>query len=315
MLNKPEKLSEEERLDQMIYGFNEDGIKLAFGDDTFDLSFAKVDYWQELDRSFCGVARRYLPKIKRVAPIATYGVTVRGIPENNRPGAFEDTMDLRAHSPSLQNSVALYKQRKVDAQGLEYFVLSIGVSGEVYSQDLQGDLQIVHANATLNRAAYRNYAKMVEIDSGLYVTNGQAMNDGWPLQDYAMQNSQSMPFMYLRDGKKKPGYEGAAYIGAVYVVATPVDTIISFTDDDYEFVDWFTLSEIQMLAYTQKALVDIRKENPNIAYLHADPKVEIRMGKLWEIPLEPWSLSLCIDDTCEFEHMVNSYINQMDQLF
>ena len=293
MNTKPEKITEQERREQMVYCFAEDAIKEVFGGDTFNYAVPYVN-WRTLDASLCGVARQYLPKFKTTAPIVTYGLTVKGVPDNNLPSLARDSWDFRTNSPELQDAVALYKQRKVDAQGLEYFVLSIGISGEVYSKDLMGDLNIVDAASTIHRAAYRNYCSMVDISSGIYITQGTSHQNS-DLLDHSLMLAADSPPGYLRDGKKKPGYEGAAHIAAIYIVPVPVDTAISFNDPDYEFVDWFTTEELMNLAFTQRALKTL--DSDVIFAGMVNQKLNERLKNLWHIPMEPWTHELCVHNT------------------
>lgn len=294
---------------ELIFGLHEDGIKESFKAETFDLVLPAFDSFDKLDRSVCGVSRHYLGAFKNIAPIITYGITIKGLPSEPL-GMYVDSSDLRLH-PDRQNKIALYKQRKVNAEGQEYFILSIGLSGEVITRDIVGEDLIVDLNKTLNVSIYHNYTDMVNISSGLFISNG-GISDLDLAQD-ALQTSYTFPYFWLRDGKKKPGYEGAAHIAAIYFITTPVDTVMSFKDEDYEFVDWFSLYELQILASTQIALEDIRCDSPEIVYAGcADQKLQDRLGKLWEIPLEPWSLNLCLDGNGELAHMVETLVNNQE---
>jgi hypothetical protein len=312
--------TEEERKDEMVFGLFVDGLVEVFSEETFDLSLVSIDKIGILDCSVVGVARRHLSKLPMVAPLVTYGVTVRGSAISSKQ---LDILDVRADGqPGCfdEPTVALYKQRKTDKDGKEYYVLSVGVSGEVYKRDICGYLQMgcgmglqrethtVSLGDSLRQAIMRHYPTKVELTSLTYVLDGTGLNSA----EYtlaAASNGADFQCTFLRDGLKKPGYEGGAHVAAVYFTSVAPDTNLLFNDPDYEMLGWFRVQDLQSLAVVQETK-DILAEEPDrkpVQYLFNPASVQERIGHLVDIPMEPWTQRLCMDISHEFDYMVRTF--------
>lgn len=287
-------VGESDKQKEMVFGVHEEAIKDAFRAETFGLSPLHSDSIQIMDAGIFGVVREWVPKLGNVAPLVTYGVTVKQVPSSDFFGRLDE---VREYAPV----VAVYKQRKTDKDGKEYHVLSIGISGEVLQSDVTGYIELDSLNGmrrasnviclqdTLSRAAMRHYANMTESTELIQ------------RQDY--------PFQFLRDGKRKPGYEGAAHIAAVYTVTLDLTDEVFFPQDGYEMMGWFTLSDLMSLAHTQTVLTELAEDGDDIHFVGCtDPRVEGKLGHLWRIPLEPWSHKLAVDESGYFEHFIRNAV-------
>lgn len=287
-------VGESDKQKEMVFGVHEEAIKDAFRAETFGLSPLHSDSIQIMDAGIFGVAREWVPKLGNIAPLVTYGVTVKQVPSSDFFGRLDE---VREYAPV----VAVYKQRKIDKGGKEYHVLSVGISGEVLQSDVTGYIELDSLNGmrrasnviclqdTLSRAAMRHYANMTDTSELIQ------------RQDY--------PFQFLRDGKRKPGYEGAAHIAAVYTVTLDLTDEVFFPQDGYEMMGWLTLEDLQILAGTQMALADLKEGGQDIHFVgNANKGIESRLGHLWRIPLEPWSFELAVDQSGYFEHFIRNAV-------
>jgi len=279
---------------ELVYGLFDEVIKEVFVTETFDLSPLCSDKIELMDAALCGVARGWLPEFKTIAPLVTYGVTVKQVPSSNLFGGFGDERD---YVPV----VAVYKQRKTDKEGKEYHVLSIGLSGDVLAGDITGYLEldskhgikrtsnVICLQDTLSRAAQRHYTNATET--------------------MMLMQREGVNFQFLRDGKRKPGYEGSAHVAAVYTVTLdPTDEVI-FSQDGYEMMGWLTLEDLQILVHTQMAIADLKENGQDIHFAgNVNKGIESRLGHLWRIPLEPWSYELAIDQSGYFEHFIRNAV-------
>lgn len=284
---------------EMVFGIHEEGIKNAFRAEIFDLSPLHMDSVQILDASVCGVIREYLPKFANVAPLVPYGVTVKQV----QPVDLFNTPGFNPEE--FVPAVALYKQRKVDKDGKEYHVISIGISGDVLQSDITGYLELdpglgtkIQSNMvclqdSLRNAAVQSYSRIAE------VCPYAAPSDHW--SDFKGH------FEYLRDGKRKPGYEGAAHLAAVYVVPVVPDAFLTFYHADYEMLGWFTQDDLINIASTQLAMAEVLEEDANVHWAgFANPRMQERLGHIAMIPMEPWSQSLAMDPNGNFNNMLRN---------
>lgn len=285
---------------ELVFGLFEECVVDMFGAPTFGMCYGGGMRHQLLDVGMCGVARGYLDKFTTIAPLVTYGITVKQMPPLDLGGRYQLDADERAYVPS----VAVYKQTKTDNEGKTYEVLSIGISGDVLQGDITGyPAQVdgyyrkqsnnIWASATLGNAAKRQYQAKVE-------TSLMAID----YDNEVFHKNFQEPLHFLRDGKRKPGYNGAPHIAAIYAVPVPVTALMDFLDDKYSMMGWVSLNDLQNLGYMQQARAEMLEEDPNhskIEYGFAKADLQERIGHLINIPLEPWSLALVTDDHDELE--------------
>lgn len=289
---------------ELVYGVREEAIKEVFGADTFGLSPVGSDRYEILSGSTCGVARGYLPKFANVAPLVTYGVTVKQLPARNAFGS-----DLFCKE-ELVPALAVYKQRKTDKDGKDYYVLSFGVSGEVLLCDVRGYSEVdpilkesYHTNmiclqTSLSVAALRHYNRLVEI-----------CHYGAPFDDVAFHKNFSAHFEFLRDGKRKPDYDGAAHLAAVYVVPVAPDAFTGFHNPDYEMMGWLTQEDLRNVAMAQQAMENTRSDDPSVRWGgFADEQMQNRLEIIATFTMEPWSRMLAIDENGDFASMLRNSV-------
>lgn len=287
---------------EMIFGLHEDGIADAFGRKTFDLKLLSPRNAENLDTCVMGVSRRMGPKIEAFAPLVTYGVSVKKSngPENVYANLMHVTEDGRSKAPLI----AVYRQRKFDNYAREYFVLSIGVSGEVLKNDVRAATHFnppnpiensVYLNEALVNAAYRNYSDKVEVTAPFAL--GALHN--------ILTNALTTPFTFIRDGKKKPGYTGGAHIGGVYFVAFPLEIELSYADDNMTHVGWFTQKDLQLVVAARDGMDSAGINHVPDTFRFQDPATHQRLGQLVHTHFEPWSARLIMDGSEEFMHVAN----------
>lgn len=287
---------------EMIFGLHEGGINEVFGGKTFDLSLVHSEKQIVLDTSVMGVSRRAQSAVNVFAPLVTYGVTVK---KSNGPETFYgDLMHVNARDSVRAPLFAVYRQRKFDSNAKEYFVLSLGLSGEVFKEDIRPSAQFtpansiqrtVYLNEALVNAAYRNYRDKVDLTAAHQIE----------VLDKMLVGALTTPFTFMRDGKKKLGYVGAAHIAAVYFVAIPIELDISYHDDNYNLMGWFTQKELQNVVAAQEGLAKAGLSYVPDTFSFADPVLHRRAAPLVGTPIEPWSVKLIMDESGEFEHIAN----------
>lgn len=266
----------EEKQDIMIYGVDERTITEVFQNPTFSLTALNDEQIKLLERSMCGVTRSYLPKFNFVAPLVPYTLTVK-----------------RGADGHLK--IAVYKQRKVNNEGKEYFVQSVGISAEVPFTDIVSyidaedrhllkQLSIIDLVGSIRVATFRQYNQLVDLTSNTCYEK----YDNPVITPVVTRRAEVIGF--LRDGKKKPGYEGCAHIAAVNLVTVPTDTYFRFTRPEYEFMGWIDVEFFEVIANKQ-----------NAGYV--DP--------LLDGPLEPWSLSLGVSGI-DWESIADKLIGEED---
>lgn len=288
---------------EMVFGIHEESITEIFGGPTFDLSPLLASKEELMDASLCGVSREWLPKFGTIAPLVTYGVTVKQV---LRPDMFGMSSDQQEYVPA----VAVYKQRKLDKEGNQYHVLSFGVSGDVLQGDMRSYMEmhptleikcysnLMSTRDSLHVAALRHYESHVEIcPVGVIYTQDE------------LHRSFSGRFEFLRDGKRKPGYEGAAHIAAVYIIPVAPEMFVDFRHPDYEMIGWFTQEDLLNIATTQQAMEEYRLEDPEAHWAgYADQRTQDRLGKVAMITMEPWSRMLAMDMSGDFAEMLRGTV-------
>lgn len=287
---------------EMIFGLHEGGINEVFGKTIFDLSLVASMHIQSLDASVMGVSRRAQAAVDTFAPLVTYGVTVK---KSNGPETFYgDLMHVNARDSVRAPLFAVYRQRKFDSNAKEHFVLSLGLSGDVFKEDIRSSQQfnpshdierMVFLNEALVNGSYRNYRDKVDLSAAFQIET----------LDSILTCSLTTPFTFLRDGKKKPGYTGAAHIAAVYFVGVSMEHEISYHDDNLNLVGWFTQKELQHVVAAQEGIASAGLSSVPETFSFADPVLQRRVGPLVATPIEPWSVKLIMDSTGEFEHIAN----------
>lgn len=266
----------EEKQDIMIYGVDERTITKVFQNPTFSLTTLSNECFKELERSMCGVTRSYLPEFNFVAPLVPYTLTIK-----------------RGTDGYLK--IAVYKQRKVDNEGKEYFIQSVGISAEVEFTDIVSyidaedrhllkQLSIIDLLGSIKVSTFRQYNQLVDLTSN----SCYEKYDNPVITPWAARRAEVIGF--LRDGKKKPGYKGCAHIAAVNLVTAPTDTNFRFTRPGYEFMGWIDVEFFEVIANKQ-----------NAGYV--DP--------LLDGPLEPWSLSLGVSGI-DWETVADKLIGEDD---
>lgn len=294
----------EDKQYEMIFGLHEDTIPDALNNKVFDLRLLPSRNTQILDAGMMGVSRRNQKVVEKFAPLVPYGVTVKKF--NGSETGYADLMDVRnTHEHAVQPLIAVYRQRKFDNYAREYFVLSIGLSGEVFKEDIRPSAQfnpthtserMVFINDSLVNAAYRDYSAKVEVIA--------------PFQeetlDRILTNALTTPFTFLRDGKTKPGYLGAPHIAGVYFVPVPIEYDISFHDSNCSMMGWFTQKELKDVIAAREGLdaAGYHDRVPDTARFQ-DAAMQNRLGPLVHTHFEPWSASLIMDGSGEFAHIVN----------
>jgi len=296
-----------DRDSELVFGLFEECVVDMFGAPTFGMHYGGGLHHQLLDVGMCGVARGYLDKFTTIAPLVTYGITVKQMPPLDRQGRYQLDADERDYVPS----VAVYKQTKTDNEGKTYEVLSIGISGDVLQNDICGyPVQVdeyyrkqsgqIWGTETLMHAAKRQYQAKVE-------TTLMAID----YDNESFHKNFTPPIHFLRDGKRKPGYNGAPHVAAIYAVPVPVTTVMEFLDDKYSMMGWVSLSDLQNLGYLQRARAEVLEEDPkltSIEYGFALEPLQKRVGHLINIPLEPWSAALVTDDHDELERYLRGVV-------
>lgn len=291
----------DEKQYEMIFGLHEDGIVDTFGGKTFDLSIIHSNEVRTLDGCLMGVSRRNVSAVDGFAPLVTYGVSVKKMFDVH--DHYSGLMDIRGSGHTMTDPrIAVYKQRKVDNNLKEYFVLSIGLSGDVFKGDLVSNVvtslklcneNVIDLTTVLQNAAYRNYNDKVDA----YMVN-QEMFDNCVLAGLCT------PFTFLRDGKKKPGYSGTAHIGAVYVIPTALENDLSLKDFDHTPMGWFTLEELRTVVAAQDGMASVGQPITPETFGFANPGYQERLGQLVLTNFEPWSERLIMDSTGEFENLL-----------
>jgi hypothetical protein len=293
-------MSFDEKQYEMIFGLHEDGIVDTFGGKTFDLTGTYTSEARTLDACLMGVSRRNASAVEGFVPLVTYGITVKKVPEQHNH--YASLMDIRGQSNLHEPRIAVYKQRKVDNNLKEYFVLSIGVSGEVFKGDLISNLvtrlglinqNVIDLTTVLQNASYRNYTDKINN----MVVDPEHFNN-------SILVGLSTPFTFIRDGVKKPGYFGPAHIGAVYVLPISLENEVSYNDTNCVHMGWFTLEELRTVVAAQEGMAAVGQPITPETFGFANPGYQQRLGQLVLVNFEPWSERLIMDSTDEFENLL-----------
>lgn len=223
-------------------------------------------------RGLCGVVKDYLSKFNFAAPLVPYAIVVRRIPGRS----FDDA----------NFEVALYKQTKGDRQ-----VLSIGLSGSVYPVDLEGATRVVQqpTPGAIGGGPLTYYNFMDVIDNAGH----RIVND---TMKYYLASG---PFYhgllgFMRDGVKKPGYEGAAHVCLPYLVEVRYDVVPKYFDSNLEFIGWFKPVQLMSIANLQQALaVDPSLDEHSIHFADLDLDEKIKGNA--KVTMEPWTAKLSND--------------------
>jgi len=286
---------------EMIYGLHKGIFMEVFKEEHFGYQDAMHGTFRVLEPGVMSGQRSFINNNEIIAPFVTYGITARGLP------AIGDMLDERAFGRFSQPRVeyAIYKQRKVDGEGKEHFVLSIGISGFVTMNDVQGyflaepdnsnglmltlgcRVPQIDLQATLSRAIATNYSSIVNVAT-------PCIHGGIPyLERYAptiLEETQVIGF--IRDGVRKPTYKGSPHLGCVYVVNAPDASMVEFLDPDYTFMGWLDNDCLTGLCLLQEVLDDNTKTAGNVIFANDRHGMEERIQHLINIPFEPWSALL-----------------------
>lgn len=235
-----------------------------------------------MEGSICGCARNYLDKFQFVAPIVPYGLIVR-----HRKGF--GTKQLLDHvTPDANTSctyeVAVYKQKKGDKE-----VLSLGISSDVFNMDVVSyyELGLKHLTKQLPKidllgsamnSARRELKRLVSMDE---------------------TKSTTIQFLgFLRDGIKKPDYNGAAHLGMPYALVVDDDAVIGYNDDNYQFMGWMNATELTAFMTTQEVMKEMEQEaliKGKVEHHFFSPSLEAKLRPLMDYEFEPWSKALFFD--------------------